>query len=223
MHTVIGEILPLAIVVTVSPINIVAAILLLFTGRPVLNASCYLAGFVVGVAGVVVALTAVADAVGLSADNQRSRGASAVVLGLGVVLLVVAVRTFRARPGPDEPAAPPKWMDGIAGFGPGRSAAVGVAVGAANPKNIVVALASAVAIASAGLTVAQSAGVVVVYTVLASLGVAAPIVTTLVLGDRAGDVLSGWKAWLDRNNATVMAVVYLVFGVVLAGRGIAGL
>ena len=217
MKTVIGEILPLAIVVTVSPINIVAAILLLFSKRPVLNASCYLGGFVAGVAAVFGLLTIVADTVGLSTDSSRSRGASAVVLVLGVVLLVAAVRKFRSRPGPGETSPMPTWMDGIAGFGPGKSLTVGAAVGAGNPKNV------AVALASAGLPVGEAIGVIAVYTVIASLGVAAPIVAMLFLGDRSDEVLGGWESWLNRNNAAMMAVLYLVFGVILVGRGIAGI
>jgi maltodextrin utilization protein YvdJ len=31
------------------------------------------------------------------------------------------------------------------------------------------------------------------------------------------------KAWLQQNNATVMAVLVLVIGVVLIGKGISGL
>jgi len=223
VKTVIGEILPLAIVVTVSPINIVAAILLLFTKRPILQASCYLAGFFVGVAAVLGGLTAVAGAVGLSAGSERSRGASGALLVLGIVLLVVAVGKFRSRPAPGQTAPLPKWMDGIAGFGPGKSLAVGCTVGAVNPKNIAVAVASAVTIATANLGAGRSAGVIAVYTVVASLGVATPIVAMLLLGDRADDVLSGWQSWLDRNNTAMMAVLYLVFGVLLVGKGIGGL
>ena len=128
MKTVIAEILPLAIVVTVSPINIVAAILLLFSKRPVLNASCYLGGFVAGVAGVFGLLTVIADTIGLSAHSERSRGASVVVLVLGVALLFAAVQKFRGRPGPGETSPLPRWMDGIAGFGPGKSLGIGAAL-----------------------------------------------------------------------------------------------
>ena len=223
MRTVIAAVLPLAIVVTVSPINIVAAILLLFTKRPILHASCYLAGFVVGVAGVLGALTAVAGAADLSTESQRSRGASALLLALGVFLLIVAVRKFRSRPAAGESAPKPAWMEGITGFGPAKSLAVGVTVGAANPKNIAVAVAAAVTIATAGLSAGQSIGVVAVYTVVASLGVATPIVAMLVLGDRADEVLAGWQAWLDRNSAAMMAVLYLIFGVLLVGKGIGGI
>jgi hypothetical protein len=59
--------------------------------------------------------------------------------------------------------------------------------------------------------------------VIASLGVAAPIVATLLLGDRSDDVLTGWQGWLDRNNTAMMAVLYLVFGVILVGKGLGGI
>jgi hypothetical protein len=40
------------------------------------------------------------------------------------------------------------------------------------------------------------------------------------LGDRSPRVLDGWKSWLAQNNATVMSVLFLIFGVVLVGQGI---
>jgi hypothetical protein len=50
--------------------------------------------------------------------------------------------------------------------------------------------------------------------------VAAPILATLLLGDRSHEVLDGWKAWLDQNNAAVMSVLFLIFGVVPIGQAI---
>jgi hypothetical protein len=43
------------------------------------------------------------------------------------------------------------------------------------------------------------------------------------MGDKAARVLEGWKAWLAANNATVMIVLFVVFGVTLIGKGISGL
>jgi hypothetical protein len=211
------------VIVMVSPINIVAAILLLFSRRPLANASWYLAGFVAGVAGVVAVLTVVADAIGLSRDADRSTGASALLVALGAYLLLVAVRKFRSRPGPGEEPALPKWMDGIAGFGPGRSLGIGAAIGAGNPKNIAVGLGAAVTVSSAGLAASAQALTIAIYVVLASSGVAAPIVAMLVLGDRAPAVLEDWKGWLTRNNAAMMAVIFLFFGVYLIGKNLGGI
>jgi hypothetical protein len=41
--------------------------------------------------------------------------------------------------------------------------------------------------------------------------------------EKATRVLNAWKTWLQANNATVMIVLFVVFGVVLIGKGIGGL
>jgi hypothetical protein len=53
--------------------------------------------------------------------------------------------------------------------------------------------------------------------------VAAPLAVMLALGAKAQPILDSWKAWLSQNNATVMAVLFLVFAVVLIGKGMAAL
>ncbi len=223
MNGVLGAILPLAIAVTISPLPIIAAILLLLSKKPLPNGGAYLAGFTIGVGAVLGILVAVAGSLNLAAGSGPSKGAGALELLLGVLLLVAAVRRFRGRPKPGTTASMPKWMDGIAGFAPGRSLAVGVAIGAANPKNLAVGVAAAVTIASAGLSTGDQVAAVVVYVVVAVLGVAAPLAVMLALGDKAQAILDSWKAWLGQNNATVMAVLFLVFAAVLIGKGIAAL
>jgi hypothetical protein len=221
MHGALGTLLPLAIAVTISPIPIIAEILLLFTKRPVAAAAAYLVGFIVGVALVLGILVLVANAIDLSKSGP-SKGAGTLQLVLGVLLLVAAVRRFRHRPKEGEVAPSPKWMEGISSFTPQKSLGLGAAIGAANPKNIAVGVAGAAAISSAGLSAGQSIVSIVVYVVIAAAGVAAPLVVMVSLGDRAQGVLESWKAWLALNNATVMAVLLLVFGVVLVGKGVAG-
>jgi hypothetical protein len=216
----IGDILPFAVIVMLSPINIVAAILLLFSKRPLLNATCYFVGFLLGVAAVLTGLTLLAGAIALDPGTDRSRGAAQLLLVLGIALVVVAIRKFRHRPGPDDEPSLPRWMDGIAGFGAQRSLGVGVGIGAGNPKNIAVALGAAVAISSTGLPGGQQAVVIAVYVVLASVGVGAPIVAVLALGDRSTAVLESWRSWLTRNNAALLAVIYLLLGVLLIGRNL---
>ena len=78
------------------------------------------------------------------------------------------------------------------------------------------------AISSAGLSAGQSIVSIVVYVIIGAIGVAAPLVVMVSLGDRAQSILENWKSWLGQNNATVMAVLLLVFGVVLVGKGVAG-
>lgn len=108
MKDVIGSSLPPAIAATISPIPIIAEILLLFTKKPVANAASYLAGFIVGVAGVLAILAAIAATINLSAGSGPPKGASILQLVLGALLLVAALRQFRRRPKPGEDAPMPK-------------------------------------------------------------------------------------------------------------------
>ena len=222
MRAVIGEILPLALVVTLSPLNIIPSILLLFIERPVRTASMFLAGFTLGVAAVLGGLVAIVSSVNLAPGTGGSTAASVVKLLLGMFLLVEAVRKFRHRPRDGEAGELPKWMDGLTGFSPAQSLKAGAVLGVANPKNIVVALAAAMIVSAGSLTTAQQVVACAIYVAVGVLGVAAPIVAMLVLGDRSAEVLDGWKIWLRHNNPTVMAVLFFVFGVVLIGQGIAG-
>ncbi len=42
-------------------------------------------------------------------------------------------------------------------------------------------------------------------------------------GEKAQRILDAMKGWLGQNNAVMMAVLLLVIGVVLLGKGISGL
>ena len=222
MNGVLGAILPLAIAVTISPVPIIAEILLLFTRRPVATAGAYLAGFLVGVAAVLGILVLLANSIDVSTGGS-SRGVAVAQLVLGVLLLVASVHKFRSRPAEGDVVPDPKWMQGISGFSPVKSFGLGAAIGAGNPKNVAVGVAAASAISSAGLHTGQTIVTVAFYVIVAGIGVAAPFVVTVMLRDRAQSILDRWKTWLSHNNAVVMAVLFLVFAVVLIGRGIAGL
>jgi len=48
-------------------------------------------------------------------------------------------------------------------------------------------------------------------------------VAARMLGERAGRALRATSAWLQQHNAAVMAVLFLVIGVVLVVNGAGGL
>ena len=222
MKVVVGEVLPLALVVTISPLNVIPAILLLFSAKPVANACSFLGGFVVGVAAVLVGFVVLAGAIDRSAGSDGSTWTSVLKVALGAYLVVAAVRKFRGRPATGEEGSMPAWMDGIAAYSPMRSLGTGLGLGALNPKNLVVGLAAGATIAAGELSGGQVVASCAVYVAVAVAGVAAPIVVMLLLGERAPAVLERWKDWLRHNSATVMSVLFLAFGVVLIGQGIAG-
>ena len=117
----------------------------------------------------------------------------------------------------------PKWLRSIDQFTPVRSFAIGAALSAINPKNLAMSLAAGLSIAQAGLSTGAEAGTIVIYVLLAGATILGPLVVYLAMGQRATEILGGWRTWLADNNATVMSVLLLVFAVVLIGQGISGL
>ena len=60
------------------------------------------------------------------------------------------------------------------------------------------------------------------FTLIATIGVAIPLVIYFAMGDRAAAILNGIKVWMSRNNAAMMAVLCLIVGVKLVGDAITG-
>jgi threonine/homoserine/homoserine lactone efflux protein len=104
-----------------------------------------------------------------------------------------------------------------------RLAAPGVALSAINPKNLLLTVAGAAAIAQTGISAGEQAVSLLVFTVIASIGVAAPVVIYFALGDRSRPLLERLKTWMARNNGVIMAVLLLVIRVKLIGDAISGL
>lgn len=94
---------------------------------------------------------------------------------------------------------------------------------AVNPKNLTLTMAAAVTVAQEGLSTAGAALSLAIFVVLASLSIAVPVALYLSGEASARATLDRLRGWLNANNATVMAVLLLVLGVVLFGRGLGGL
>jgi MYXO-CTERM domain-containing protein len=222
MGKVIGEILPLAVGVGISPVPIIAIILMLGTPRGRVNGPLFLVGWLAGAAIAGTIVLVIADAVGVS-TGEPSTGANVLKIILGVLLLFGALRRWRRRPGEGEEPKMPKWMEAIDRFTWPRSMGFGVLLSGVNPKNLALIIAAAAAVAQSGISAAQQAGALAVFVAIGTIGVALPLVVYFVMEKRAVQILDGWKSWLASNNTSVMAVLLLVFGAVLIGRGITGL
>ena len=223
MGAAIGEMLPLAIGIAISPLPIIAIILMLITPQARSNGLAFLGGWLLGLAVVGTIVLIVANTAGIATSSGPSQTVSIVKLVLGLLLLVVAWRQFSKRPKAGEEAPLPKWMRALDSFTPTRSLAVGALLSGVNPKNLILNATAAAGIAATGLAGAQQAVVLIVLIIVGSLGIIAPVAVYFAMGDKAAPVLGGWKTWLAANNATVMMVLFLVFGVTLIGKGISGL
>jgi len=223
MGEAIGQSLPLAVGVALSPVPIIAVVLMLTTPKARANGPAFVLGWLLGLAVVGAIVLALAGPGGASEEGQPAAWVSWLKLLLGLGLLLVAVRQFRGRPRGDEAAPLPKWMGAIDRFGPGQALGSGAALAGANPKNLLLAVAAAAAIAQTGIAGGQQAVAYAVFAVVGTLGVGAPVVVYFAMGKRSAELLGRLKDWMAHNNAVIMAVLCLVIGVKLIGDALGGL
>ena len=188
MGQAIGGSLPLAIGVALSPIAISAVVLMLTTGRARVNGPAFVLGWLMGLAVIGAIVLAIAGPTDASKSGAPATWVSWLKIVLGVLLVLLAVRQFRSRPRGDEQAALPKWMGAIDQFSPAAALGGGALLAALNPKNLLLAVGGAAAIAQTGISGGQQAIAYAVFAVLGTVGVAAPVVIYLSLGKRSADL-----------------------------------
>jgi hypothetical protein len=223
MGMILGDILTLGIGVAISPVPVIAVILMLFSKRARSTGSAFLVGWILALSLVGAVVLLLGNAGRISTGGTPSTVSYILKLLLGVLLLFLSFRQWRSRPQEGEEAEMPKWMATIDSFTAGRAFGLSALLAGVNPKNLALTLAAALTIAQAGLDGAQPWVALLVFVVIGSLSVAAPVLYYLFAGSAAERTLAGWKAWLTANNATVMFVLFLILGVKLAGQGLGGL
>jgi len=209
--------------VAVSPMSIIAVVLLLTTPRARANGPAFVLGWLLGlgvVGGVVLALAGPGEA---SGRGQPATWASWLRLLLGVLLLVVAVHQFRGRPPRGAQAPLPKWMGAIDRLAPGQALGGGAVLAGANPMNLLLAVGGAAAIAQTGISGGRQAIAYAVFAIVGTLGVAAPVGVYFAMGKRSVELLGRLKDWMGHHSAVILSGLCLVIGVKLLGDGLSGL
>jgi hypothetical protein len=222
MGSAIGQTLSLAVGVALSPLPIIAVILMLVTPRARTNGPAFILGWLVGLAIVGTIVLLVAGPTDASDDGEAATWADVLKLVLGALLVRVALRQWRGRPHGDEEPPAPKWMGAIDDFTPPKAAGAGAVLAGANPKNLLLAVGAATLIAQTGIPGGEQAVAYAVFALIGTIGVGAPVVIYFALGDRAGPILERLKQWMAHNNSVIMAVICLVIGAKLIGDAIAG-
>lgn len=217
----VAEVLPFAIGVAISPIPLVAVILMLFTPRAKQNGPAFLLGWVVGLSVLAAVVYVVADALHVASDSSASDSTSTLKVVLGAALLLGGLRRWRSRPQTDAEPEMPKWMASVDTFTPGKAAGLGVLLGAVNPKNLVLTFGAAAGLAQLpGASTGDAVAGLIAFVVIASSTTALAVGYRIFGGERARAHLEDDKVWLTRHNEAVMAVLFLVFGVVLLSQGL---
>jgi threonine/homoserine/homoserine lactone efflux protein len=219
LSDVIGDLLPSALAVALSPIPIVAIVLVLGAPKAKTAGPAFALGWIAGLLAVSIIVVLVVGA-GSDPDSDDA-GISWLKVAIGIVFLGMAANQWKKRPTEGQEPETPKWMATIDTASPSRAAMLGAALSGANPKNLALTLAAAASIAEAGLDRADEAIAVAVFVALGSVTVAGAVLVYLVDAKRAARPLDAIKRFMSDNNAVIMMVVLLLLGAKLLGDGLA--
>ena len=196
---------------------------MLSSRRAKVNGPAFVLGWLIGLGVVGAFVLSLAGSGGASKSGAPAAWVSWVKIVLGVLLLLVAVRQFRGRPHGDEAPQMPKWMATIDKTTPVAAVGLAAVLSGANPKNLLLAVAGAAAIAGTGISGSQQALAYLVFALIGTLGVGIPVGIYFAMGARSEKLLAGLKDWMSAHNAVIMTVLCLIIAAKLIGDGISGL
>ena len=223
MDSVIGGILPVALGVAISPVPVIAVILMLLAPKAGSASVAFMVGWILGIALVVTVVTLAVDPADDSEAADPAAWAAWVKIVLGVLLVLMSVRQWRSRPKTGQEPSMPSWMAAIDTITAGKAFGLGALLSGVNPKNLALCLAGGVAIGGGELSTGGTVAAVLVFVLIGSSSVAVPVVGYLVAKQRMQQPLDELREWLTVHNAAVMAVLLLVIGVDILGKGLAEL
>jgi threonine/homoserine/homoserine lactone efflux protein len=223
MGQAIGQVLSFGVGVALSPVPIVAVVLILASPRGRVNGPAFLVGWVLGIAALGTVILLISSGASASSQGAPATWVSILKIVLGVLLLLLAVKQWRGRPRGDAEPQLPGWMKTVDTFTPARSVGIAVVLAAINPKNLLLVVVAAAAIAQTGASTLDQAVALAVFILIATVGVGAPVAIYYLMGHRATTILSDLRDWMVRENATVMAVICLIIGAKLIGDAIIAL
>lgn len=219
MLRVIGDILPIAAVIAANPGIVVVMVLMLLSPSGKGASTGYLAGWLLGIGVLVSLVVTLASLLAEDGGNDLPTFALLEIL-IGAGLIVLGWTQWQGRRREGESATLPSWMSAVDAMTAPRAFGLGLMLAAANPKNIALVVSAALMIAAADIATGAVVLSILVFTVVASASIGGPFIAYRVSPARVDQPLRDAREWLVQNNATIMATLLVVIGMVVIGNGI---
>ena len=214
--SVLTTLIPLALVVSLSPLSVIPAVLVLQTPQPRPTSLAFLGGWLVGLAALTAAFVASSDALeGL--HNKPPTWASWLRVVLGLALIAFGIYRWLNRHGHTES---PKWMRSFATLTPTRAVITGLVLVVVRVEVLIMCALAGLAIGGSGLGVAAEWIAALIFLAVAASTVAVPILAYVAAGNRLDDAMARLKDWMERNNAALLAAILVLIGLMVLYNGV---
>ena len=214
MFRAIPESLPIAFGIILATLPLMAVPLALMSRGAIRVLGWFLAGYAGGFVVLAGAVILTADLFAF-ASRDATRWTVWLRVLLGIVLLGLAWRKWQGRPKRGEEPTPPGWVKTLDTLRSPKAAGLGFVLVVLNPKNAVLVASGGLAIAAATPAPVAQALALIVFTVVSCMGIAAPLLLWLMLGDRVREPLNSIRGLLVRYDAQILTMVLAGLGLVL--------
>jgi protein-S-isoprenylcysteine O-methyltransferase Ste14 len=214
--SVLTKLIPLGLVIALSPITVIPAVLVLHAPRPRPAGLAFLAGWVLGLVALTAVFVGASDLLG-GLQQAPPRWVSWLRVVLGLALIAFGIRSWLTR---HRHTKTPAWLRSFSRLTPVRAGVTGAVLAPLRPEVLILCAAAGLAIGTGGLGTAAGWICGAVFVVVSASTVAIPILGYVGAGDRLDDALERLKVWMEENHGAMMAVILLVIGVIVVYNGI---
>jgi hypothetical protein len=205
-----------AIAVALSPIPaVIALVLLIHNHRPRASSIVYLLGRSTALALLVTASVNVPH-LGGYLHKPLPHWTHWVTVAIGVAFIVLGALVWRRRPSAPTTS---QWLTQVGGIPPPAAAALGLLPALVNPKVVAASVVAGGQISVLPSTV-DAAIAFAYYLAMATVTVAAPVITYLALGSRIDPRLERLRHWVQRHHIAATATTLIIIGVTILLYGL---
>jgi len=216
---VLTGLVPLALVIAISPLSIIPAVLVLQAPRPRPSSLAFLAGWLFGLAALTALFVAGSGVLG-GMHKSPPTWASWLRVALGSALIVFGIYRWLTRHRHTES---PAWMRSFATISPTRAGITGLALVVVRFEVLVMCLVAGLAIGTSQLSVAGELICAAFFVAVSASTVATPVLAYAAAGHRLDDTLARLKDWMEKNNAALLAAILVLIGLMVLYNGIQAL
>jgi Sap, sulfolipid-1-addressing protein len=217
--SVLTGLIPLALVIAISPLTIIPAVLVLQAPRPRPSSLAFLSGWLFGLAALTALFVAGSGVLG-GMHKSPPTWASWLRVALGSALIGFGIYRWLTRHRHTES---PAWMRSFATISPTRAGITGLALVVVRFDVLVMCLVAGLAIGTSQLSVAGELICAVFFVAVSASTVAIPVLAYAAAGQRLDDTLARLKDWMEKNNAALLAAILVLIGLMVLYNGIQAL
>ncbi|MEM8894939.1 MAG: GAP family protein [Bacteroidota bacterium] len=212
MQEILPKLVPMIIGLLISPIPVVALLIILMTPNTGLNAFTFIGGWLTGIVGVGLVIILFPILSQFESGNSTASNIIRLIIGLFFISWALWKSYKRYR---NKESTPPKFFSRLDQFKPLNIFLIGLLVSAGNFKNLGFSAAAAIVLNQSLVDLNTKLGYLITYSTLGSLTLFIPMTLYLTLQQRADEILKEWKQWLIKYHDYLLSAVVSFIGVMI--------